>query len=363
MKLFEGKSPTERNKIIAAAVLGVLSLGVLYYTFVRPLIGGSSATTTVKVTATPKSSPKTDAGEFGLPTKSEQDFEYTTTAIDYRPGNFVAPDPGRNIFAFYEPPPPCPTCPTPLPPPVIPKTPSPTPMPPILIAFVTPQSIYAGSKSFRLEVNGDKFTSDAHIYFSQSELPTTFINAQKIVADVPANFIAGEGPRQIIVQTPDGKAYSNPIILNIQAPPRPQFTYVGMIARKRANNDTAYFMESGKPEPLTARLNDVVGGRFRLMSISETETILEDVNLGFRHRLPLVRTPATVSSQPSRPGFPNGDTFIPFNQGFPPNVNTPQSVPGIPENIPRYVPPNGARPTPTVPQKKDVDDDSDDGDG
>ena len=365
MKLFEGKSPTERNKIIAAVVLGVLSLTVLYLTFGRSLIGGSG-TTTVKVSTAPKPSPTVNPETFTLPTKDQQDFDYATTEIAYSPDIFGTPDPGRNIFAFYEPPPPCrgAECPTPTIAPIVVVQPTPAPTPPILISFVTPQSIYAGSKAFRLEINGDKFTPDARIYFSQNELPTTFINAQKLVADVPAALIASAGPRQIIVQTLDGKFYSNQILLNIQAPPEPQFTYIGMIARKLANNDTAYFLEAGKPAPFAHRLNDVVAGRFRLLSISESETVFEDINLGFRHRRPLVQETGAGSQQPSRPGSPNrgGDGYVPpYNQGFPQNPQV-QSIPGIPDNIPRYVPPNGARPTPG--DKKDANDDvDDDGDG
>lgn len=364
MKLFEGKSPTERNKIIAAAVLGVLSLTVLYLTFGRSLIGGSG-TTTVKVSTAPKPSQSVNPENFTLPTKDQQDYDYSITEIVH-PVNVYAPDPGRNIFAFYEPPPPCrgAECPTPTIAPVVVVQTTPAPTPPILIASVTPQSIYAGSKAFRLEINGDKFTPDSRIYFSQNELPTTFINAQKMVADVPAGFVASAGPRQIIVQTLDGKSYSNQILLNIQAPPEPQFTYIGMIARTLANNDTAYFLEAGKPAPFSHRLNDVVAGRFRLLSISESETVFEDINLGFRHRRPLVQDTSGGSQQPSRSGFPNrgGDGYIPPNmQGFPQNPQV-QSIPGIPDNIPRYVPPNGARPTPT--ERKDVNDDvDDDGDG
>ena len=62
-----------------------------------------------------------------------------------------------------------------------------------------------------------------------------------------------------------------------------------MIARKRGNNDTAYFQETGKPLPFGARLNDVVSGRFRLVSISSGEVVFEDTSLGFRHRLALYR--------------------------------------------------------------------------
>jgi hypothetical protein len=137
--------------------------------------------------------------------------------------------------------------------------------PRFLAGYVTPQSTYAGSRGFRLEVNGDRFTPDAKIYFNQTLLPTNFVSAQKLTADVPANFIAGEGPRQIIVQTPDGKSYSNPTMLQVMAPPKPNVYYIGMYSGKYSNNDTAYFIEQSKLNtpgavPDRKRLNDVVAG-------------------------------------------------------------------------------------------------------
>jgi hypothetical protein len=118
-------------------------------------------------------------------------------------------------------------------------------------------------------------------------------------------------------------------------------------------------MEQGKQTPVSARLSDVVGGRFRLMSISADETLFEDVNLGFRHRVPLFRPApgSTTSSAPGRPGSPGGETYIPYNPNPVYQVPPGQSIPGIPDNIPRYVPPAANR----APDKKDVDDD--DGDG
>ena len=53
---------------------------------------------------------------------------------------------------------------------------------------------------FPAQISGDRFTPDARIYFNQSEMPTTFVNAEKVVTDIPANLIAQEGPRQVIVQ-------------------------------------------------------------------------------------------------------------------------------------------------------------------
>ena len=320
MALFEGKTTTERNKIIAAGVLGLVALIALYMAFGRSLLGGSSsAAATSSPTPKPSSTPAANRDNAKLPTVSEQDFAYQTTMVDYRPGSSYAPDPGRNIFAFYEPPPPCipgkdcPPPPTPKPTATpIPATPTPTPL--MLIAGLNPGLVYAGVKQFRLEVNGDRFTPDAHIYFNQTQMPTTFVNAQRLFADIPTNLIAQEGSRQVIVQTPNGIAYSNQMMMTVMAPPKPLVQYIGMIGRKRFNNDTAYFTDGTKPTPFGARLNDVVKGQFRLVDISPTEVIFEDINLGFRHRIAISQGTNTGGSTPGTPPFDPARGNIP---GFP----------------------------------------------
>ncbi len=369
MKLFEGKSPTERNKIIAAIVLGAMAVIALGYTFVgNPFSSKKTITVSVSPTPTPTASSRTSSNTAALPNDAEVNFQYTTTPIVYNPDRFYAPDAGRNIFAFYEPPPPTPFVPPPpsTPTPFVVITPIPTPTPEFLVGNIAPQSIYAGSKTFRLEVNGDKFTPDSLIYLNGNQLPTTFISPQKLVADVPSNFISGAGEIQILVRTPDGSLYSNQVSLSVQAPPVPQFQYIGMIARQRFNNDTAYFQEQDKQAaPFGARLNDVVGGRFRLASISADEVVFEDVNLGFKHRLALLRPPPgqTSSSNPSQVPSPILNSQGRYqnksiNQNNPnsPIYVTPQGeIPGIPSNIPIYVPPQPPPPKP-VPNKDDDDD-------
>jgi len=373
MKLFEGKSPTERNKIIAAITLGVMAVLALGYTFGGSFFGSRKVSVTVTASPTPTGTPRANSETVALPSQEEINRIYMTTPVVYNPGSFYAPDAGRNIFAFYEPPPPTPyVAPSPTPPkPYEPPPATPTPVPPFFVGNVTPQSVYAGSKTFRLEVNGDKFTPDSLIYLNGSQLPTTFISPQKLVADVPSNFIAGAGAIQILVRTPDGKLYSNQVSINVQAPPTPQFQYIGMIARQRFNNDTAYFQEQGKPSPTGARLNDVVAGRFRLTSISAGETVFEDVNLGFKYRLALLK-PQPGQASSSNPGqnqentlgspgrFPNKGGFNPNN----PNVQQPiyqppqGEIPGIPSNIPIYVPPpQPPQPVRTPIPNKDADDD------
>lgn len=365
MNPLAGKSPTEQKKIILAIVLGVLAIGALFFAFGGTSLFSSGPKVTVTLSPTPKASPSVpiNPNDLKMPSQDEQTTLYSATPIAccrVVPG----PEAGRNIFAFYEPPEPCgkPNNPCPPPPTPVVVPPTPTPTPKIWITAVNPTSVYAGAKGFRLEIVGERMMPEAKIYFSQSELPTKFINETRMTADVPANFISGEGPRQIIIQTPDGKSYSQAVTINVQAPPRPSFQYIGMIARKRSNNDTAYFMEQGRQTPISARLNDIVGSRFRLISISAEETIFEDVNLGFKHQVPLFRpAPGTSSSLPSRPnGFPTSDyqQYAPPTQNY--QVQPGQSIPGIPDNIPRYVPPNGnvnrAQPQP---QQKDEDDDGD----
>ncbi|HEX9961797.1 MAG TPA: hypothetical protein VGB00_12735, partial [Pyrinomonadaceae bacterium] len=230
--------------------------------------------------------------------------------------------------------------------------------------YVSPQSVFAGSNNFRLEVNGDKFTPDSLIFWNGSQIPTNFISPQKLTADISANQIAGEGQRTIEIRTPDGKLYSNPVMINVQAPPRPNYQYIGMIARRRSNNDTAYLQEPNKPTPFGMRLNDVVG-RFRMVSISVNEVVMEDTGLGFRHKIPLARptvggaggggqtTPSRGGFDRNTPGrFPTDGTTIvpPYN----PTLPQTQEIPGIPGNIPRYVPP-----TPQQPPRKEDEDDED----
>ena len=365
MKLFEGKTKTERNKIIAAMLLGVLSLFTLYLAFGGSIFGGkTTARVTVSPTPTPRTSPSpgANARNFDLPTQEELDLGIVQP-ITYNGGTASAPDAGRNIFAFYEPPPPTPYSPTPVPIPTYSPLPPP-PSPTAGVSFVNPPGVYAGTKAFRMEVNGDRFTPEARIYFQGSEMPTTFVSPNQLTTEIPANFISQEGSRIIEVRSPDGKLWSNQFTFNVQAAPRPQFQYIGMIARKRANNDTAYFQETGKTVPFGARLNDVIGGRFRLVSISSTETIFEDTSLGFRHRLALSR-PAPGAGSTTGPvrnsGFP-GATF-PTNPFPNPNPNQPQNIPGIPNDIPRAVPqpqPNNNTRRTIDPNKKDVDDDDDD---
>lgn len=383
LNIFAGKSATERNKIIAASVLGFMALVSLYLAFGGSFFGGGGKTT-VTVSASPSPSPSASVNQVNLTPITVPDDatilrDWTSTPVAYNISQFYAPDAGRNIFSFYEPPPPTPYSPTPyvVPEMPTPKPPTPTPTPPIMITYSNPQSVYAGSKTFRLQLNGEGFTSDSQILFNGSPLPTTFVSANQISAEIPSNLILGEGPRQISVSTPDGKKYSNQILLSVQAPPRPLFQYYGIVARKRSNNDTAYIKEQGKQDVTSARLNDVLENRFRLISIAQRELIVEDVSLGFRHKVPLISEAGasnTGTGTGNGSGLNRGGGTFPSTQvqTCPPYCNQttlsdpssdpsmPQIIPGIPNTIPRYTPPP-QRQDDTTKDTKDLDV-NDDGD-
>ena len=366
MKFLEGKTPAERNKIIAAIILGGVALIALTYTMSGFL--WVSAGDKGKSTPTPTPSPVKQHEVVNGNPVSADDLALLTVPVIYSPASFSS-EAGRNVFAFYEPPPPTPYSPTPII--VAPiKTPTPPPPPPIILGYVSPSNIYAGSKTFRMEVAGDKFTSDSVILFNGSELPTNFISTQKLTADVPAVLIAGEGARSVLVRTPDGRLYSNQMMLQVQPPPVPNFEYIGLIEKKHRNNDMAMLREKGKPEVTGFRLNDIVGDRFRLISISGREVILEDRNLGFRHRLAFSENKTGTGA--SDGGRNNGFGGRGQNTGLPgqyppyspngPNPTIPPNemiAPGIPANVPRPQV-NTNRPVQPNP-KKDYEDDDDDG--
>ncbi len=336
MAVFEGKSPAERNKLIAAIVLGGLAIISLIYTFGGIFFGGKTTPVAVSdASPTPTVASNAQQNTQTQITAPNQDLinsDYLVTPIFYRGGIDAGPIGGRNIFAFYEPaaPTPRPSLPPPTPaPPPPPFTPAPPPTPhPISVSHITPQSVYAGSKAFRLEVNGSKFTENAKIVLNGTPLKTTFVSDQRLVANVSEAFIRSAGSGQLMVDTFDGKNFSNQVSFNIQEPPKPQVEYIGMQGKKHFNNDIAYFEKKGDKDPFGRRLNDVVAGRFRLISISEKEVEFEDVRLGFKHRLPMKRPdPSTFKSDPRT-------RRTPFRR----RRGRRRSIPGIPDNIPRATP-------------------------
>ena len=99
-------------------------------------------------------------------------------------------------------------------------------------------------------------------------------------------------------------------MLNVTPPPDPRasFSYIGLIGKPRFN-DTAVLQDKNSKHLLNVQRGDLIGGRFKVNSISDKEVVLIDTALKIRHTLtfttqsnssqsgPAVRRP-TVDDEP-----------------------------------------------------------------
>jgi hypothetical protein len=295
MAIAEVKSSNEQKKMIAAVALVVAALIALWWTFIG--FGGSSKPQTrIANRAAGTASPMPMKTQDHQQPDNSQD---ASTLNDLKPipvswtQPALAAEPRRNIFAFYVPLPP-----TPRPSPTLPP-PSPTPTPPLLLASVSPSNVYARTDDFTLEITGDKFTSATRIAIDGRELPTRYISPQQISATVPAAMIANPGQRQVVARSSDGTLYSNAAILNVTAPPTPNYIYVGIIGKPRHIGDTALLLDKSSKEIVSVQRGEILGGKFRVTSISASELVVIDVNLKIPHKLAL-------TNESGKSPFPQG---------------------------------------------------------
>jgi hypothetical protein len=287
MALFEGKTPAERNKMIAAIVLPVVALIFIIY-----MLSGPSKPSGVATSPTPARTPRrtnnqttanntTDLGEVSRD---------VLTPVNFEQASYDGSDGGRNIFAFNEKPP-APAVPA------VPATPTPTPTPPPpwVLASLAPQSVFASTGNFTMQVSGDKFGPGATVLIGGQPVPTQYKSMQQLTATVPASLISSAGQRDVKVASPDGKLFSNTTLLTVMQPPAPTYTYVGLLKRKHSN--TAVLKDS-KGELYSVHEGDIVEGRFRVASISERGVDVVDKDLNIKHTLPFTAASGPNSLRP-----------------------------------------------------------------
>jgi len=278
MQMTDIRNPNERKKLIGAGILGILAIGLLWWTFV----GFGSSTKVPTSMSDPKqlAAQRTALGK----TQPQPVVELQGDLLDQlRPVNFeysipYAQEPRRNIFAYYQPPPPAVQE-------SVTPTPTPTPTPPVLLANMTPVNVYARTGDFKLEISGDKFTPQLQVLIDNNEVPTRYVSPQQLSATVAATIIANPGARQIMLRSSDGTLYSNSATLTVAAPPVPNYSYVGIFGTRRYIDTTAIVQDRASKEMLNIQRGDILGGRFRVTSISEKELILIDSSLKIKHTL------------------------------------------------------------------------------
>ena len=283
MQLFDPNNPNEKKKMIAAAILGLAAILVLGYLL---LGGGGSTKPPIRATGSPTPTP---ARGTNKPPPEEEDISVYQEIV-YNGTVVGAPEADRNIFAYYVPPPP--------PVKALP-TPTPAPTPPLNVSNVSPASVFARTGDFSLQVVGDKFVPGVRIVIDGRAMTTRILSAQQVATTVTADMIANPGNRRVEVRTADGALYSNVISLNVTAAPVPNFTYIGLIGKPRGN-DIAVLQDKNNKELVNVQRGDLVGGRFRLTSISDKELKLIDVNLKIPHTLAFTPDTSTGGRPPVR---------------------------------------------------------------
>jgi hypothetical protein len=283
MQLFDPNNPNEKKKMIAAAILGLGAIIFLGYLF----FGGSSTPAPSRPVATASPTPARNAGT-AQPAETPLDDVSSLQEIKYYPNVAAVSGSDRNIFAFYEPPPP---------PVKLPSPPPPTPTPPVVASSLSPQSVFARTEAFSLQVMGDKFTPGLNVVVDGRTLQTRFINARQLATTVTADLIFNPGNRQIVVKNADGSLYSNYLNLTVTQPPVPNFNYVGLIGKPRFN-DTAVLQDKNNKELHNVVRGDIVGGRFRVTSISEKEVVLVDTSLKIPYKIGFTTESANSTSRP-----------------------------------------------------------------
>jgi hypothetical protein len=292
---------SERKKMFAALALGLVALIALWYAFFgssssKPAVTPGKQPSGGGATLAPRSPSGAGDGSASLvPATMKEDaspLPPSPIPLEDTPPPGI-PEAGRNIFAYYVPPPKPVVTPTPAPPP------SPTPPPPLTLSSVSPTNVFARTSDFKLDVMGDKFTPQTRIYVDGRELETRYISQQQLSATVPASVIAYEGARQIVVRTPDGTLYSNTASVNVAAPPVPNYTYVGLIGGPRYN-DTAILKDKNSKNLVNVQRGDTLGGRFRVTSISQREVVVVDTNLRVKHTLPLTTEGGNQGGNPQQ---------------------------------------------------------------
>lgn len=284
MQLVDLSKPGEKKKIIMAAVLGLVAIIILWWALIG--FGSSTPTTATRPSASP--APQQRTAQRDTPPRANQPAavpqELTSlaafTEVVYTPSSYNPPEARRNIFAYWVPPPkaePVASMPTP----------TPEATPPVLLASVSPSNVYARTADFKLDVAGDKFTPAMRIYIDVRELPTTYRSPQQLSTTVPASMIANAGVRNVAVRTPDNQLFSNQLPINVAAAPTPDanLTYIGIISTQNRVGDIALVQERSSRNVINATRGDVLGGRFRVTSISEKELVMVDTTLKIKHTL------------------------------------------------------------------------------
>jgi IPT/TIG domain len=265
------KNKETRNRMMLGALL-LLLLVVIYYQFFSSgdTQKTSSEAPSANAKATPTPTPQRQTSGTPAPIISEP-----LDLASIQGGSHSSGGTGRNIFIY-----PTPTPPPPPPPPTPVITPTPWPVP---VSSLNPGGVIARTAGFTLTVFGQKMPQDAQGFVNGSAYPTTFVNDTQVRINVPAEAIRMPGILNVTVRSQSNTAlFSNPIPLNVAAPPEPPYKYIGLITLK--NVPRAVLVSQGNDDDVyNVKKGDVVGGKWKIVNITPQKVEIEDTSIKVSH--------------------------------------------------------------------------------
>ena len=266
------KNKETRNRLFLGALL-LLLLVVIYTQFFSSDDAQKppSAAPSANAKATPSPTPQRQTSGTPAPIISEP----LDLASIQQGGSHSSDGTGRNIFIYPTPTPPPP--PTPAPP-----IPTPTPWP-VPVSSLNPGGVIARTAGFTLTVFGQKIPQDAQGFINGRAYPTSFVSDTQVKINVPAETIRMQGSLIVTVKSQsDPKLESNPIPLNVAAPPEPPYKYIGLITLK--NVPRAVLVAQGNDEDVyNVRKGDVIGGKWKIVNITPQKVEIEDTSIKVSH--------------------------------------------------------------------------------
>jgi len=267
----EQKNKETRKKLMLGALLFLLVI-VVYFQFFS---GGDtpnspSAAASANAKATPSPTPQRQTSGTPAPIISEP-----LDLASIQGGSHSSGGTGRNIFIYPTPTPP---------PPPPPSTPAPTPTPwPVPVSSLNPGGVIARTAGFTLTVFGQKMPQDAQGFVNGSAYPTTFVSDTQVRINVPAEAIRMPGSLIVNLRSQsDPTLISNPIPLNVAAPPDPPYKYIGLITLK--NVPTAVLVTQGNDEDVyNVKKGGVIGGKWKIINITTQKVEIEDTSIKVSH--------------------------------------------------------------------------------
>jgi len=82
------------------------------------------------------------------------------------------------------------------------------------MSAMSPNSAMMGGPGFSMTVNGSNFGTDAVVYWNMTAMPTTYISANQLMANIPATDLMSAGMIPVYVRS--GGRNSNSINFNVQ---------------------------------------------------------------------------------------------------------------------------------------------------